>query len=60
MKVLIGCPTSEHKKYCLQEYAQAVKQLIDENTDVLIVDNSKTDDYKKEIKKFLFCSNKYS
>jgi len=49
MRVLIGCPTSDHKRYCMKEYAEAVKKLLDENTDILIVDNSKTDDYKKEL-----------
>lgn len=49
-KILVGCPTSDHKKYCLKEYADAVKKLDYDNFDVLIVDNSETDGYLKEIK----------
>lgn len=49
MKVLVGCPTSSHKKYCLQEYAKALKSLTYPNKDILIVDNTKEDDYFKEI-----------
>ena len=49
MRVLIGCPTSDHKRYCIQDYAKAVKQLLNSDTDVLLVDNSKGDDYKNEI-----------
>lgn len=48
MKILIGCPTSEHKKYCLKEYVEIVKKL---GCDILLVDNSKTKDYYNEIKK---------
>jgi len=48
MKILIGCPTSFHKEYCLNEYAKAVKEL---NQDILLVDNSPNDEYLKKIKK---------
>jgi hypothetical protein len=45
-RVLIGCPTWEGKRYCLQEYAAAVKALVKHTpADVLIIDNSKGDDY---------------
>src|SRR3989344_2942951 len=49
-KVLVGCPTSSHKEYCLQDYASALKELSYENFDVLIVDNSESDSYSKKIK----------
>lgn len=49
MKVLVGCPTSYHKAYCLDEYAAGIKAL-QGKFDVLIVDNSKDDDYFKKIK----------
>lgn len=49
-KVLVGCPTSNHKEYCLKEYAEAVKNLTYPNYEVLIVDNSKEDSYIKKIK----------
>jgi hypothetical protein len=39
-KVLVGCPTSFHKEYCLEKYADAVKALDYPNFDILIVDNS--------------------
>jgi hypothetical protein len=50
-KVLVGCPTSDLKDYALELYAEGVKALDYPNFDVLIVDNSKTDDYFKKIKK---------
>ena len=49
-KVLVGCPTSEHKKYCLKEYADAVHAIDYNNFDVLIVDNSENDAYLAQIK----------
>jgi hypothetical protein len=48
-KVLVGCPTSKHKAYCLNDYAEAVKRLDYPNYDILLVDNSETDDYMKKI-----------
>lgn len=49
-KVLVGCPTSEHKEYCLEEYARAIKNLTYKNCDILLVDNSKEDTYLEKIK----------
>lgn len=53
IRILIGCPTSYHKKYCLNEYVEGIKKLnkINIYTDILIVDNSERDDYLNEIKK---------
>ncbi|MAG45301.1 MAG: hypothetical protein CMH63_00830 [Nanoarchaeota archaeon] len=48
-KILIGCPTSFHKEYALPEYAKALKALTYSNHDILLVDNSKDDNYKKKI-----------
>ncbi len=48
-KVLVGCPTSGHKAYCLDEYAKAIKNLTYGNFDALIVDNSETEDYINKI-----------
>lgn len=48
MKILVGCPTSDYKSYCLNEYAAGVKA-IQGTFDVLVVDNSATDAYAKEI-----------
>jgi len=40
-RILVGCPTSFHKEYCLKEYAESIKNLTYKNFDVLLVDNSK-------------------
>ena len=55
VKILVGCPTSDRKKYCLKEYIESVKSLSFPSYDILIVDNSETDEYYKEIKKELPC-----
>jgi GT2 family glycosyltransferase len=49
-RVLVGCPTSDHKAYCLDEYAKAIKQLTYKNHDVLLVDNSETEEYVEWLK----------
>jgi len=49
-RVLVGCPTSEHKEYCLKEYANLLRSLTYDNFDVLLVDNSKDDRYYNKIK----------
>lgn len=49
-KVLVGCPTSDLKAYCLKEYVNAVKNLVYKNYDILIVDNSKSQAYSKKIR----------
>lgn len=49
-KILVGCPTSFHKEYALNEYAKAVKNLSYNNYDVLLVDNSPDNNYLKKIK----------
>lgn len=49
-KVLVGCPTSSHKKDCLADFAVGVKRLTYPNFDVLVLDNSENDKYLEEIK----------
>jgi len=49
-RVLVGCPTSEHKNYALKEYAIGIKSLSYGNFDVLIADNSENDGYINKIK----------
>jgi len=49
-RVLVGCSTSFHKEYALKEYANAVKSIEYDNYDVLLVDNSKDDNYFNKIK----------
>ena len=48
MKILIGCPTSDYKRYCLNEYAAGLKSLTHPH-DILLADNSETEQYAKEI-----------
>ncbi|MFH0936334.1 MAG: glycosyltransferase, partial [Candidatus Woesearchaeota archaeon] len=40
-KVLVGCPVSDFKKYCIKEYIRSIKSLTYPNYDILLVDNSK-------------------
>ena len=49
-KVLVGCPTYEGKEYILDRYIERVKEFTYDNYDILLVDNSKTNDYAKKIK----------
>lgn len=49
-KVLVGGPTSHHFRYCVDEYINALKNLTYKNYDILLVDNSKDDDYFNYIK----------
>ncbi|MBN1644966.1 hypothetical protein JW851_02935 [Candidatus Woesearchaeota archaeon] len=51
-KILVGCPASDHKSYCLREYAEAVKKLNYDNFDILLVDNSKGNDYLYKLNQF--------
>src|SRR3989338_10139709 len=44
-KVLVGCPTSMHKKYCIEEYLAAAKALTYSNYDLILVDNTESDEY---------------
>ncbi|MBI2109713.1 hypothetical protein HYT58_00885 [Candidatus Woesearchaeota archaeon] len=50
IKILVGCPTSDHKEYCLKEYSESINSLSYKNYDILLVDNSKTNDYYNKIK----------
>lgn len=49
-KVLVGGPTSHHFKYCIDEYLDAIKNLTYDNYDILLVDNSKDDEYFNYLK----------
>lgn len=48
-RILVGCPTYDGKRYCLQQYAACVKSLSYPAYDILLVDNSITDDYLHEL-----------
>ncbi|MDD5133674.1 MAG: hypothetical protein PHD81_00830 [Candidatus Nanoarchaeia archaeon] len=52
-KILVGCPTSNHKEYCLKEYVNGVKSLSYPNYDILIIDNSEEENYYKKLKEQL-------
>ncbi|MDP4012211.1 MAG: hypothetical protein Q8R00_01230 [Candidatus Nanoarchaeia archaeon] len=49
-KVLVGCPTCNHYEYCTDTYIAAVKNLSYTNYDILLMDNSETDDYFNKYK----------
>jgi len=51
-KILLGTPTHEGKEYCLDYWVKVVKKIKKEfNCDIILIDNSKTDRYSREIKK---------
>ncbi len=43
--ILVGCPTSFHKAYCLEAYLAAVKALTYKHITFVLVDNSPDDSY---------------
>lgn len=54
-KILVGCPTSDHKAYCLAQYVASVRALTYPYHDVLLVDNSQTFEYMKKITSYNIC-----
>lgn len=50
-KVLVAGPTFEGMKYCHDKFIDRIKSLTCDNYDILLVDNSSTKDFFKEIKK---------
>ncbi|AJF59528.1 MAG: hypothetical protein QT03_C0001G0013 [archaeon GW2011_AR10] len=48
-KVLVGCPTSEKKEYCLEKFVEGLKGLTYKNFDVCLEDNSKGKEYYKKL-----------
>lgn len=49
-KVLVSCPTFDGKEYCFQQWIDNVKSLTYPNYDILVVDNSKTEDFYHKYK----------
>lgn len=49
-KVLVAMPTYDGKEYCFQEWIDNVKNFTYPNYDILVVDNSKTEDYYNKYK----------
>ena len=54
MKILIGCPTCDRYEYCIDEWLERVKDIInyskEHKIDYLLVDNSKKDDFFNKLK----------
>ncbi len=50
-KILVGCPTYDGMEYCMESYVRHVQHLSYPNYDILLVDNSKNDAYKKKLEK---------
>ena len=48
--ILIGCPTSYHKRYCLEAYIAGLRKLTYSTVTFIIVENSQDDAYFNEIK----------
>lgn len=49
-KILVGCPTHERYAYCFDQYLESVKSIDYPNFDILLVDNSKSDDFFNKVK----------
>ncbi|MFH1211697.1 MAG: hypothetical protein V1659_02090, partial [Candidatus Woesearchaeota archaeon] len=55
VRILLACPTFDGKNYCLDFWAEKVLELQKVTPcDVLLVDNSKTENYSEKIKKYGF------
>src|SRR3989344_4483785 len=48
-KVLVGCPTFDGMEYAFDDYVHRVKNLVYENYDIVLVDNSSSDGYKRKL-----------
>ncbi|MBN1644751.1 hypothetical protein JW851_01755 [Candidatus Woesearchaeota archaeon] len=48
-KILVGCPTYDGKNYCFDAYIKALKELTYPEFDILLVDNSPSEQYFKKI-----------
>ncbi|MBW3014837.1 glycosyltransferase family 2 protein [Candidatus Woesearchaeota archaeon] len=59
MRILLGCPTSNHKAYCIDEYIEGLKKLTYSDFDIMIVDNSETEDYFNILKEKLKIINRH-
>lgn len=54
-KILLSCPTYDGKAYCLDYWAETVNKLKEITPcDVLLVDNSKGEEYAKKIRRYGF------
>ena len=51
IKVLVACPTYDGMDYCLDKFLNAIKNLDFQTYDILIVDNSDTEEYYSKLLK---------
>ena len=51
-KILVGSPVNEMYDYCIEEYIKALKSLTYKNFDILLVDNSKGNNFLNKLKSF--------
>lgn len=49
-KVLVGAPISDNHAYCTNKYLEGLMNLSYPNYDILLIDNSQTDKFYKELK----------
>ena len=49
-KILVGGPVSDHHDYCFDSFVKSLKSLTYPNFDILLVDNSKEDNFFNKIK----------
>jgi GT2 family glycosyltransferase len=54
-KVLVGSPISDHHEYCYDSYKESLNNLSYPNFDILLVDNSKNDEFYNVVKKDFPC-----
>ena len=51
IKILVGAPVYEGTRYSIGEFLDTIRNLDYSNYDILLVDNSQTDDFFQELKK---------
>ncbi len=49
-KILIACPIIDTRKYCIDRYLECIRTLTYSNKELLLVDNSATEDFYQELK----------
>lgn len=48
-RILVGCPTAAPYAYCLQQWIAGVQALIHKPLDIVLADNSETEDYSRTL-----------
>src|SRR3989344_3533629 len=49
-KILVGCPTCDLYEYCLEDYAHSIRNLHAPPYEIVLADNSKTDDFLHQLR----------